>query len=154
MAVMIENGNLPAGRACSFPQGFEPADAGQHQHGYGGPMPIWKTEGVIESRPQSGYYVRPRLARRETSSVRKASGGSVAPSPVVIGDVPLQVMRNVADTSLVPLGGGTPNPDLLPADKLNRMMAVENTALSFPERLLCRGTGAQTPAHANRQAVS
>ncbi len=81
--------------------------------------------GVIESRPQSGYYVRPRLVEREPPSERKITGESVAPSNVVIGDVPLQVMRNVADISLVPLGGGVPNPDLLPTDKLNRMLAVE-----------------------------
>ena len=35
-------------------------------------------------------------------------------------------MRNIANPALVPLGGGIPNTDLSPADKLNRMLAAES----------------------------
>ncbi|BCS55151.1 GntR family transcriptional regulator [Geobacter sp. SVR] len=46
-------------------------------------------------------------------------------------------MRNIADPSLVPLGGGIPNADLLPIDKLNRMLASESKrfplqSISYP----------------------
>ena len=47
------------------------------------------------------------------------------PNQVTLGDVPLQVMRNLGNSGLVPLGRGIPNPDLLPIDKLNRMLATE-----------------------------
>jgi DNA-binding transcriptional MocR family regulator len=39
-------------------------------------------------------------------------------------------MRNIANPALVPLGGGIPNTDLTPVDKLNRMLASE--ARRFP----------------------
>ncbi len=82
--------------------------------------------GMVEARPQSGYYVCSRLLEPETRPVNREAKEDLAPSPVTLGDVPFQVMRNIANTSLVPLGGGAPNPDLLPIDKLNRMLATES----------------------------
>ena len=63
--------------------------------------------------------------RRPGRRSRKATE-DLAPNPVTLGDIPFQVMRNISNISLVPLGGGTPNPDLLPIDKLNRMLATES----------------------------
>jgi DNA-binding transcriptional MocR family regulator len=86
--------------------------------------------GMIEARPQSGYYVCSKLtepARR--AAVDKA--GDIAPNPVVIGDVALEVIRNIANPALVPLGGGIPNCDLLPVDKLNRMLSSESRRFSL-----------------------
>ncbi len=82
--------------------------------------------GVVEARPQSGYYVRPRLA--EPAGSRPKSGEDEEPVAccVSLEDGPLRVMRTLADPSLVPLGGGIPNPDLLPIDRLNRMLASES----------------------------
>jgi DNA-binding transcriptional MocR family regulator len=82
--------------------------------------------GMIEARPQSGYYVRSRLMEPEIRSTNRKATEDLAPYPVTLDDIPFQVMRNIANTSLVPLGGGTPNPDLLPIDKLNRMLATES----------------------------
>ena len=42
-----------------------------------------------------------------------------------LGRGPLEVMRTLADPRLVPLGRGVPNVELLPIDKLNRMLATE-----------------------------
>ena len=82
--------------------------------------------GMIEARPQSGYYVsRRRLepaAKRETQKLVE----EMAPNCVTFAEVSLQVMRNLRNASLVPLGRGSPSPDLLPIDKLNRMLAVES----------------------------
>ncbi len=82
--------------------------------------------GVIEARPQSGYYVSYRPPQSEVKRENKKIIEDLAPNCVTFADVPLQVMRNLYNTSLVPLGGGTPNPDLLPIDKLNRMLATES----------------------------
>ena len=82
--------------------------------------------GMVEVRPQSGYYVRSRLLEPEARPANRKATEDLAPYPVTLGDIPFQVMRNISNTSLVPLGGGTPNPDLLPIDKLNRMLATES----------------------------
>ena len=81
--------------------------------------------GLIEARPQSGYYVTHRLQQSEVKRENKKVIEDLAPNCVTFADAPLQVMRNLYNSSLVPLGGGSPNPDLLPIDKLNRMLATE-----------------------------
>ncbi len=85
-----------------------------------------ENQGVIEARPQSGYYVRCRLLEPETTPIKALDKDDITPNSVSFGDVSLQVMRNVSNVSLVQLGGGVPNPDLLPVDKLNRMLAAES----------------------------
>ena len=82
--------------------------------------------GMVEARPQSGYYVRSRLLEPEARPTNRKVAEDPVPYPVTLGDIPFQVMANISNTSLVPLGGGTPNPDLLPIDKLNRMLATES----------------------------
>lgn len=81
--------------------------------------------GLIEAKPQSGYYVRASLSTPE-GEAQKPAAAYHPPSDVVLGEEPLRVMHALADSSLVPLGRGAPNPDLLPAEKLNRMLAVES----------------------------
>ena len=80
--------------------------------------------GMIEARPQSGYYVRAPLPT-PGEKAKKPAAEYYPPSDVVLGDTPLRIMGSIADSSLVPLGRGVPNLDLLPADKLNRMLASE-----------------------------
>lgn len=82
--------------------------------------------GMVEARPQSGYYVRSRLLEPEARPANKKATEDLAPNPVTLGDIPFQVMRNISNISFIPLGGGIPNPDLLPIDKLNRMLATES----------------------------
>lgn len=81
--------------------------------------------GLIEARPQSGYYVRAPLPALAGDTPRQPAAAYHPPSDVVFGEAPLRVVSTLADSSLVPLGRGAPNPDLLPAEKLNRMLAVE-----------------------------
>ncbi len=79
---------------------------------------------MIEARPQSGYYVSCRLPEpKDVLETRQAARELVA-SPVDEGQLPLEVMRSLADPSLVPLGRGVPNGDLLPVERLNRMLAA------------------------------
>jgi len=81
--------------------------------------------GMVEARPQSGYYVRLLAPEPENGLVKKQTKAYSPPNQVILGDIPLQVMRNLANGALIPLGRGIPNPDLLPIDKLNRMLAME-----------------------------
>lgn len=90
-----------------------------------------ENSGLIEARPQSGYYVCSRLAAPEIPQAPWEQWKDFAPNPVTIGDVALEVMCNIANPSLVPLGGGIPNCELLPVDKLNRMLSSESRRFSL-----------------------
>jgi DNA-binding transcriptional MocR family regulator len=81
--------------------------------------------GMVEARPQSGYYVCSFPLEPKTGPVKLQATEYCPPNNVILGDIPLQVMRNLANSSFIPLGRGIPNPDLLPIDKLNRMLATE-----------------------------
>ncbi len=80
---------------------------------------------LVEARPQSGYYVACRLAEPAPVPDPRAARQGLAPATVALGREPLQVMRNLADPALVPLGRGAPNVELLPAERLARMLASE-----------------------------
>jgi DNA-binding transcriptional MocR family regulator len=81
--------------------------------------------GMVEARPQSGYYVRSRVLEPGGDVPERKAEEEPVPCCVSIEEVPMRVMRSLTDPSMVPLGGGIPNPDLLPIDKLNRMLATE-----------------------------
>lgn len=80
---------------------------------------------VIEARPQSGYYVACRLEEPAPAPDPRAARGALAATAVTLGREPLEVMRNLADPALLPLGRGAPNLALLPAERLARMLASE-----------------------------
>ena len=78
---------------------------------------------LIHARPQSGYYVRSRVP--EIREPDLPSRVVAAPSTVTISDLCQQVMRNMMNRELLPLGSAIPNAENLPIDKLNRIMASE-----------------------------
>ncbi|HET6923181.1 MAG TPA: PLP-dependent aminotransferase family protein [Anaeromyxobacteraceae bacterium] len=80
---------------------------------------------LVEARPQSGYYVACRLAEPAPAPDPRAARQGLAPAEVDLGRGPLEVMRRLADPGLVPLGRGAPNVELLPAERLARMLASE-----------------------------
>lgn len=82
--------------------------------------------GLIEARPQSGFYVSVPRPAAPVRVVPEPELQYTEPNSVVIGEAPLQIMRTLADPAFLPLGRGAPNPDLLPADKLNRMLARQS----------------------------
>lgn len=82
--------------------------------------------GMIEARPQAGFYVRSRVLEPKSVVPESTEEEELIPCCVSIEEVPRRVMRSLADPSLVPLGGGIPNHELLPIDKLNRMLATES----------------------------
>ncbi|MBX3730722.1 MAG: PLP-dependent aminotransferase family protein [Candidatus Sumerlaeia bacterium] len=79
--------------------------------------------GVLEARPQSGHYVRPRpLVRVASSPAEKPT--CPEPRTVTTRELAWNIFREGAQPGLVKLGAAIPSPDLLPVTKLNRALAV------------------------------
>ena len=83
---------------------------------------------MIEARPKSGFFVRPRL-----SDALAEPASSLRTSKVPWGDFhpSIPIVRDLVNPDLVPLGGAIPSPDLLPGAKLARIvgtLARERTA--------------------------
>jgi DNA-binding transcriptional MocR family regulator len=82
---------------------------------------LLENRGKVESRPQSGYYVRTRVwqppAEPEISSPPTTS------TRVSVGDTVLRFMRQVMRHDVVPLGAAIPSAELLPIAQLNRLAA-------------------------------
>lgn len=79
---------------------------------------------LIEARPQSGYYVRARLPEVPAEPV--VDQPALRPTEVSLGKVYQMVMQDQRNPDLHQLGIAFPNPDLLPIDKLNRMLSSES----------------------------
>src|ERR1041385_7637116 len=82
---------------------------------------VLENKGLIEARPQSGYYVRFRF--RELPPEPAKTEPPLAASRVGVGDLVAKIMQAVVDPDIVQLGAGCPSPELLPSDKLNRALA-------------------------------
>ncbi len=79
---------------------------------------------VIESRPQSGYYVVARLPKIPKEP--QLDKERLKPSEVTSSDIVMQVMGDVMNHNLIQFGAAIPDPELIPVDKLNRMLSTEN----------------------------
>jgi len=78
---------------------------------------------VIEARPQSGFFVCSRLP--EAVSAPRISPPELSPLTVSTSDLTARVLRDTLDPDLVQFGCAIPNPELLPIDRLNRMLSSE-----------------------------
>jgi len=78
---------------------------------------------LLEARPQSGYYVRARLPELPTEPV--VDPPTLNPTDVSLDNVYQLVMRDLLNPQLLQLGIAIPNPELLPIEKLNRMLTRE-----------------------------
>jgi DNA-binding transcriptional MocR family regulator len=80
-----------------------------------------ESKGLIEARPQSGYYVRAqtneRLPEPETSSPHHD------PSHVSLHELVMMLMRDSANPNLVQLGAALPHLDSQLLQKINRIIA-------------------------------
>jgi DNA-binding transcriptional MocR family regulator len=82
---------------------------------------VLENRGLIEAKPQSGYYVRTpefeRLPEPETSSP------GPDPSHVSLHELMMMVIKDTLNPDLVQLGAALPNLELLPTERLNRIVA-------------------------------
>jgi DNA-binding transcriptional MocR family regulator len=82
---------------------------------------LLEDQGLIEARPQSGYYVREQMAERlpepEISSPRRD------PSQVSLHELVMMIMRDSLNPGLVQLGAALPILDVQVTKKLNRIIS-------------------------------
>lgn len=83
---------------------------------------LLENKGLIEARPQSGYYVSPRargvLAAPAVSTPRRQ------PTRVDVSELVFNVFDATKNPGLVPLGSPFPAPELFPLPALNRTLAA------------------------------
>lgn len=81
---------------------------------------VLESQGLIESRPQSGYYVcSQRLARLPEPDI---SAPGRDPSQVSLHELIMMLLADTINPDLIQLGTAMPNPDLLPMKKINRII--------------------------------
>lgn len=81
---------------------------------------LLEQQGVIEARPQSGYYVRahPRPQLREP----EVSRPGLQATEITVSELILKVLASLRDVDILPLGSAFPSPELFPYEKLNRFL--------------------------------
>ncbi|HSJ01958.1 MAG TPA: PLP-dependent aminotransferase family protein, partial [Verrucomicrobium sp.] len=77
--------------------------------------------GLIEARPKSGFFVRARL--RGSVPEPKVSKPPSAVTAVTVGGLQSRLFEASRIPGLMSFGGAAPSPDMLPTDKLNRILA-------------------------------
>jgi len=79
--------------------------------------------GVIEARPQSGYYVRYQRQASAALSEPRASTRGLKPEAVNLGDLTRRVLDDASQPGLVQFGAALPAAELLPGVRLNNLLA-------------------------------
>jgi DNA-binding transcriptional MocR family regulator len=82
---------------------------------------VLEDQGVIEARPQSGYYVRPAVAQALPAPEVPASLPD--PEHVQVDELVMRVVRDAMRPGLVQFGAALPAPELLPTARINRILA-------------------------------
>lgn len=83
---------------------------------------LLEDRGVIEARPQSGYYVR-AVMPPTPPPLPESTALPFDPTSVRIDDLVMRVVRDTLNHDLVQFGAALPDPDLLPTARLNRILA-------------------------------
>lgn len=79
-------------------------------------------QGLIEARPQSGYYVRaPEVHAAPEPDV---STPAREPSKVSVAELTLMVQRDMGNSHLIQLGVAIPHADCLPSERMGKALAV------------------------------
>ena len=118
---LIEHGTLrpgervPSVRKCSEQQNVSIATVMQAYR-------LLEDQGIIEGRPQSGYYVRAR--RWTTPGEPGKSKPALRAVDVKVSDLVMQVVTAGRDPNLVRLGASLPSPELFPIRELHRALSA------------------------------
>ena len=82
---------------------------------------LLESKGIIESHPQSGYFVRvpPQSANGKVSQELRTSQPLAISSQVDVSHLVLSTLRSITNDA-VPLGSPYPDPSLFPSEKINR----------------------------------
>ncbi|MBV6443352.1 MAG: PLP-dependent aminotransferase family protein [Haliscomenobacteraceae bacterium CHB4] len=112
-AVLKIGERLPSVRVLSKEQGVSISTASQAYFHL-------EAKGLIEARPQSGYYVR--FSPRQFPAMPAKSQPLRQPVEANAADIIDDVYADLSDTSLIRFSVGVPAPELLPIAKLNKTM--------------------------------
>jgi DNA-binding transcriptional MocR family regulator len=82
---------------------------------------LLENQGLIETRPQSGYYVCPRLSQALPEP--EMSAPLQDPTLVSVRELVMMVLKDSTNPELIQLGAAIPNTELVIPTKLNRIMA-------------------------------
>ncbi|NLW66962.1 MAG: PLP-dependent aminotransferase family protein, partial [Bacteriovoracaceae bacterium] len=82
---------------------------------------LLEDRGVIEARPQSGYYVRSLTTR--APAMPAVSREDMSPVTCCVEKIVSKVFKDCIGPVSIQLGTNIPHTDLLPVDKLNRCLA-------------------------------
>lgn len=85
-----------------------------------------ETRGVLQARPQSGFYVAPRLSL-DVPAPRMARP-MARPSYVGMKDLTAEVLAQASDPEFVPFGTACPHYSLFPTRKLARLLGAVGRA--------------------------
>lgn len=77
-------------------------------------------QGLIEARPQSGYYVRSRLPQGLPEP--EISAPAPDPTRVSVRELVMMILRDATNPNLIQLGTAIPNPSLVAQDKLDHIL--------------------------------
>jgi DNA-binding transcriptional MocR family regulator len=83
---------------------------------------LLESRGLIEARPQSGYYVRRQSSGRLPEPEMSAAGRD--PSLVSIHELTMMLLEDVLNPGLVQLGAALPNPELLPIKRSTHLASI------------------------------
>lgn len=81
---------------------------------------LLEDRGVLEARPQSGFYIAPFVPNRATPTPTRPSTRS---TEVAVSGVMLELLEHASNPKLVPLGCAVPSPELLVSGRLDRCLA-------------------------------
>jgi DNA-binding transcriptional MocR family regulator len=120
ITALVDNGTLPLGsRAPSLRQ-----ISRQHRISLSTALQAYRVledHGVLEARPQSGYYVAGhRASSLKTPTISRPSAKPIA---VAISGLRLELLEHARDPTLVPLGSAIPGAELMAAGRLDRFLA-------------------------------
>ncbi len=80
---------------------------------------VLESRGLIESRPQSGYFVRARVTEPAEAELH-TSAPAAEPSAVDVSRLVLSTLRSIARDDAVPLGSPYPDASQFPVQRLAR----------------------------------
>ena len=82
---------------------------------------LLENQGLIETKPQSGYYVRSKLPQLLPEP--EMSTPQLDPTLVSVRELVMMVLKDSTNPDLIQLGAAIPNTELVIPAKLNRIMA-------------------------------
>ncbi len=94
---------------------------------------LLENRGIIEARPQSGYYVRLQPKKQLPEPDYEPLQGD--PTSVGIDDVSMRLIHDTLNLDFAQFGAAMPDPTLLPTTKLNRILAELARDGKFPHHL-------------------